>query len=98
MSELEQFVPLQRLNAILVPSGDQVGSRSLDPLVSCVRAVPSEFITQIENGYGDVDAWAAKAILLPSGDQAGSMSYDPGGLMMVSPVPSGLIVWMLTLV
>src|SRR5215211_6187734 len=87
---------------ILVPLGDQAGCVSENGLlVSCLRPVPSAFITQISGSVlpSTSKALATKAILVPSGDQAGSLSTtgvlvsrrDPDPSVFIPPMP---ITWM----
>ena len=60
-------------NAILVPSGDQVGWASdREPDVSCVTPVPFAFITKM--WLIPASRLETNTILLPSGDHAGSPS------------------------
>ena len=62
------------MNAIFVPSGDQVGSMScLALVVSRVWPEPSAFITQISVGP-PMSRLLWKAIFVPSGDHAGAVS------------------------
>ena len=61
-----------RVNAIVLPFGDQLGLVSTAGLlVSCTGLVPSAFITQISKSPSRL---LSNAIFVPSGDQAGPLS------------------------
>jgi hypothetical protein len=63
-----------RSNAILVPSGDQVGCSASAPVVSWIAPEPSAFMIQICLAR-------VNAIFVPSGDHDGSWS------LLLPPVP-----------
>src|SRR6266508_3620509 len=81
-----------RAKAILDPSGDHAGARSVPstsgpPSVIRRRPVPSAFMTQMP---APPSRNLTKAIFDPSGDQAGSVSPGTDG-SLVRPVPSGFV-------
>jgi hypothetical protein len=86
-------------NAILVPSGDQEGSRPLTCVVSSRLSEPSAFMVQTAESVPAIDGPnvvnAAMAILVPFGDQAGSAKSGgfPRSLVgrFVKALPSGFI-------
>src|SRR5687768_13420450 len=75
-------------NAILVPSGDQVGLDASSDLPVRRSGFPSPltFTTATEP---PPLAWLMNAILVPSGDQAGSWLLAVASVSLVRPEPSG---------
>src|SRR5262249_35697780 len=89
-----RYFPPSRLDvkAILVPSGDHVGTvSSMDSgsVVSARRCVPSAFMTQILKPW-DRSLWAY-AIIVPSGDQAGA-TLNPSFVIVTGLPPSASMI------
>jgi hypothetical protein len=86
-----------RLNAILPPSGEKLGSKSFeldDPLVRGVWPVPSGLITEIPLKVV-APSTCEKAIICPSGENDGSEALSrlgPGNVSWVWPEPSEFMI------
>src|SRR5215471_16824792 len=75
------------------PAGDQLGSRSSAPRVSCTRPVPSVWIFQIVPCVEMPCGCDSNTICCPSGDSDGSNACAPERwVTLCAPVPSGLMI------
>src|SRR3954454_4442868 len=72
-------------NAILVPSGDQAGSKSNDPAAE-IRGSSLPSAPIIQNSYSLVDA-----ICVPSGDQVGRLIAPESFVRLCRSVPSAFM-------